>query len=683
MKFTAKLLMAATLFSAACGPTTSTKQKDMKKVVGIEISNMDKHEVPGNNFYEYANGGWLQKNPIPAEYSRYGNFAILGKKNQKEIKSIIEDAAKKSDLAIGSPEQQIRDFYKSGMDTVLIEKLGMDPILPMLEQVNDIDNKADLVDMQAYLNMNGAFPLFGVFSSQDDKNSTQVIANLSQGGLGLPDRDYYTKDDERTKKIRAAYLQYIQNMFVLTGDTKEIAANKAKSIMNIETSLAKASMTMLERRDPNATYNIKSLKEIAKEVPEYDFTRYFNDLKIKQVERINVRQPKFFIGMGKMFKTTNLKDLKTYFAWNIINENAGKLSKKFVNETFHFYSTTLSGVSKMRPRWKRIISSTNSNLGNPVGKLYVAKYFPAESKKRMIALVSNLRLALKESIENLDWMCAETKAKAEEKLAAINLKVGYPNIWIDYSSVVIEPNSYVQNTWNCAAFSYRRDLDKIGKPVDREEWGMNPQTVNAYYNPNMNEIVFPAAILQPPFFDPEADDAVNYGAIGVVIGHEMTHGFDDQGRLYDKEGNLHNWWTKEDAKKFKEKTQLLVKEYSNYVVLDSLHINGELTLGENIADNGGLFISYAALQKSYEQNGPAKAIDGLNSDQRFLISYAQVWRQHIRPKALMRNLQEDVHSPGIARVNVGVANLPWWYSAFNVTPKDSLYIAPKDRAKIW
>jgi predicted metalloendopeptidase len=330
-----------------------------------------------------------------------------------------------------------------------------------------------------------------------------------------------------------------------------------------------------------------------------------------------------------------------------------------------------------------MIASTNGNLGDPVGKIYVEKFFPAESKKRMEELVGNLRVALNESIKNLDWMSEETKVKAQEKLAAINLKVGYPNVWVDYSSVDIQANNYIQNTWNCSAFSYQRNLDKIGKPVDREEWGMTPQTINAYYSPNMNEIVFPAAILQAPFFDANADDAVNYGAIGVVIGHEMTHGFDDQGRLYDKDGNLNDWWNEEDAKNFKEKTQILVEQYNNYIELDSLHVNGKLTLGENIADNGGLFIAYAALQKSYEKNGKAEDIDGLTSDQRYFISYGQLWRQHIRPKTLMRHLQEDVHSPGDARVNAGVANVPKWYEAFDVKENDANYIAPENRAKIW
>jgi putative endopeptidase len=655
----------------------------MKASVGIDLNNLDKSVKPGDNFFDYANGGWLKANPIPDEYSRYGAFEVLGKKNQEEIKSIIKEVSIKTDIEKGSPEQQIRDFYNSGMDTNRIEELGMKPIEGIINDIKSINSKAELINMQAKLNMQGSYPLFVVYSSQDEKHSTEVIANLSQGGLGLPDRDYYTKEDERSKSIRAEYVKHIQKMFVLAGDAEDVAESKAKNIMAFETSLANASMTMLERRDPHATYNIRTIDELSKETKGYDIKAYLNNLDLGALESANVHQPVFFKEMAKAFDATDINTLKDYFVWNVLNSNANSLSSDFVNQNFYFYSTVLSGVDKMRPRWKRIISATNGSLGDPVGKLYVEKYFPASSKERMVKLVGNLRIALKESIQNLDWMTDETKLKAEEKLAAINLKVGYPNKWLDYSKVEITPDNYVQNKWNCTEYSYKRNLAKIGKPVDREEWGMNPQTVNAYYSPNMNEIVFPAAILQPPFFDPNADDAVNYGAIGVVIGHEMTHGFDDQGRQYDKDGNLNNWWTEKDAENFKAKTQILIDEYSNYKVLDSLPVNGELTLGENIADNGGLFISYAALQKAYEQNGTPADIDGLTSDQRFLISYAQVWRQHIRPKALMRRLQEDVHSPGIARVNVGVANLPWWYSAFDIKEGDKNYIAPDKRAKIW
>jgi len=684
MKYRNIIISALALTVASCGQSTDkSNTENMKKEgIGIDITNMDTSVKAGDNFFQYANGGWLKKNPIPEEYSRYGAFEVLAKKNEKEIKGLIEEMAKLENLEKGSPSQQIRDYYNAGMDTVTIEELRMKPIEPIIAEINAIQKKDNLITIQAKLNMMGAYPLFAVFSSQDDKNSTKVIANLVQGGIGLPDRDYYTRDDERTKNIRVEYVKHLNKMFKLAGYSEIEAASIADKVMHIETELAKNSMTMLERRDPNATYNIMSIEDLNK-ASNYDFESYFKALNITQTGRINVRQPKFFAGLSTLFNDITLEEWKSYFIWNVINGNAGKLSSDFVDANFHFYSSVLSGVDKMKPRWKRMIASTNGNLGDPVGKIYVEKFFPAESKKRMEELVGNLRVALNESIKNLDWMSEETKIKAEEKLAAINLKVGYPNVWIDYSSVDIQADNYIQNTWNCSAFSYNRNLDKIGKPVDREEWGMTPQTINAYYSPNMNEIVFPAAILQAPFFDANADDAVNYGAIGVVIGHEMTHGFDDQGRLYDKDGNLNDWWNDEDAKNFKEKTQILVEQYNNYIELDSLHVDGELTLGENIADNGGLFIAYAALQKSYKKNGKPEDIDGLTSDQRYFISYGQLWRQHIRPKTLMRRLQEDVHSPGDARVNAGVANVPKWYEAFNIEEGDANYIAPENRAKIW
>ena len=688
-----KLIIAVAamgLSLAACDDIA--KNIDQKKEVepmnevaekGIDLNNIDATVKAGNDFFQYANGGWLKANPIPDEYSRYGAFAILGKKNQKEIKSIVDELSALEAVKKGSPEQQIRDFYNAGMDTNRIEELGYEPIKARLDDISKMSTIEDVIDMQAQLNMEGTYPIFAVFSSQDDKNSTEVIANLVQAGLGLPDRDYYTNTDERSKSIQKAYVEHISKMFQLIDLPANEADRKASVVMDIETQLASASMTMMQRRNPNATYNIYRIDELKTLTADYDIAHYLNILNIGDIDHANVRQPKFFENLGKMISSVSMDDWQTYFEWNVINSNAGALSSDFVNQNFAFYSTTLSGVDKMRPRWKRIIGSTNSNLGDPVGKMYVERFFPAESKERMLELVGNLRIALKESIANLDWMSEETKVKAQEKLAAINVKVGYPDQWIDFSEVDINSDNYVQNLWNSSAFSYKRNLDKIGKPVDRKEWGMNPQTVNAYYSPNMNEIVFPAAILQPPFFNKDADDAVNYGAIGVVIGHEMTHGFDDQGRLYDKEGNLNDWWNEEDAANFKTKTQILVNQYNDFAILDSLHVNGELTLGENIADNGGLFIAHTALLKSYEKNGTPEDIDGLNFNQRYCISYAQVWRQHIRPKALIRNLQEDVHSPGVARVNAGIANTPWWYKAFNVQESDANYIAPDDRAKIW
>jgi len=678
-----KIVVPMMAFAAILGSCKEKPKEEPMKFTGIELSNLDTNINPGTNFFMYANGGWLKNNPMPEEYSRYGAFELLNIKNEEEVKSIIEEISKKNDLKTGSPEQQIRDYYKAAMDTSRIESMGYEPIKPILAEIAALKTTTDVVKMQAKLNFMGSYPFFATFSGQDEKNSSMVIANLYQGGIGLPERDYYTNTDERTKTIQKEYLAHIAKMFQLIGNDEKTALKNAKTVMDIETNLAKGSFTNMELRDPNATYNIYDLAKLQKEFPKFDFATYFSAIGVDSLRTINVGQPKFFANLSALFAKAKVEDLKTYLVWNVINSNAENLSTAFEKQNFYFYSTVFSGVDKMKPRWKRMIAFTNSNLGEPVGKLYVEKYFPAESKDRMVKLVGNLKIALNESIENLDWMSAETKVKAKEKLQTMNLKVGYPNKWEDYSSVVIDSTNFIQNNWNCSAFSYKKNLEEIGKPVDREKWGMTPQTVNAYYSPTMNEIVFPAAILQPPFFDPTADDAVNYGAIGVVIGHEMTHGFDDQGRLYDKNGNLSDWWTPADAENFKAKTQILVEQYNNYKILDSLHVNGELTLGENIADNGGLFIAYAALQKSYGEKGQPAPIDNLTSDQRYLISYAQIWRQHIRPKTLIRRLQEDVHSPGDARVNAGVANLSWWYTAFNVTEKDPNFIAPEKRAKIW
>ena len=680
-----KLTIGAALLMSmmACNNNSESKMTDKQQFKAIDPVNMDTAVKPGDDFFKYANGGWMAANPIPDEYSRYGAFEVLDKMNKERLKEIIDEVSKDEKAPKGSIRQQIRDFYKASMDTATINSLGYKPIEPLLNSVDDLKGFDEIPAFTASLNFKGMHPFFVLFAAQDDKNSTRVIANLMQGGLGLPDRDYYLVKDQRMQEIRNQYVDYIKQMLVLTGYDAAAAEKAASDIMKFETRLAKASMSLLERRDPNKVYHLMKTGEFTQENPQFDFGAYLTGLGIEGIKDINVHQPGFFRELNKMVSDVPLDTWKTYLKWNIINGNASLLSDDFANAKFDFYGKKLSGTKKMKERWKRMVATVSGNLGEALGKLYVEKYFPKEAKERMLELVGNLKVALGESIKNLDWMSDTTKAKALEKLEAINVKVGYPNKWKDYSSIDISAGNFVQNSWNCDSFNYRFNLNKIGKPVDREEWGMTPQTVNAYYNPNKNEIVFPAAILQPPFFDMNADDAVNYGAIGVVIGHEMTHGFDDQGRLYDKDGNLKDWWTKEDAEKFKAKTQILVDEYNNYVILDSLHINGKLTLGENIADNGGLFIAHHALMMAYEKSGKPKPVDGFTYDQRFFISYAQVWRQNIRPKELMRRLKEDVHSPGEARVNVGVANLPWWYEAFNVKEGDKNYIAPDKRAKIW
>ncbi len=660
----------------------SKKEQTMDKTVAINAEEIDTTINPGNNFYKYVNGKWMSENPIPAEYGQYGAFTVLYENNQKILKKLIKDVSEQTNIENGSVNQKIRDLYNTGMDTVAIEKSGISAIESELSAVNKISSKKDVQSFIASMHKIGIRPLFNVFAASDQQNSIMNIANLYQGGLGLPDVDYYTNDNESSKKLREEYVNHIALMFVLAGNKKQEASKKAKVVLKIETELAKVSKTRLEMRDPNANFNKMSINDLEAISPNFDWPLYFEKIGVANPGEINVAQPDFFKGISSIIKNNSVSNWKTYLTWDILNSYANYLSSDFVNENFKFYGNVLSGTQEIQPRWKRVLNTTSGRLGEAIGQLYVEQNFPPESKQRMLTLIENLRLSFADRIKGLDWMSDETKAKALDKLNAITVKVGYPDHWKDYSNLVIVPNSYIQNIRNSNIFEFNFNIDKVGKPVDKSEWGMTPQTVNAYYNPSNNEIVFPAAILQPPFFNKDADDAVNYGAIGVVIGHEMTHGFDDQGRKYDKEGNLNDWWTKEDAEAFNKKTALLTNQYDKYIELDSLHVNGKLTLGENIADLGGLNISYNALQRSYNGNNP-KPIDGFTSDQRFFLGYAKVWRQNIRDKALMQRLKTDVHSPGDARVNIPPFNLDVFIDAFGITDSDSLFIPVEERAYIW
>jgi len=660
----------------------SDKEKSMEKTKAISTENMNTGIRPGNNFFEYVNGNWMANNPIPAEYSQYGAFTILYENNQKLLKQLITAVSEQTNIENGSVNQKIRDLYNSGMDTTAIEEAGINAIEAELEAINNLSSIEDVQSYIAQMHKSGISPLFYVFSGADQQNSSMTIANLYQGGLGLPDVDYYLNDDESSKKLRADYLLHLKQMFILSGENEVDASDKSYVVLNMETQLAKVSKTRLERRDPNANFNKMNIEELSILSPDFDWALYFNEIGIENPGEINVSQPDFFKGISVVMANNIVDDWKTYLTWNVLDSYANYLSDDFVNQNFEFFGKTLSGTQEIQPRWKRVLNNTSGRLGEAIGQLYVEKYFPPESKERMLILVENLRLSFADRIDGLDWMSEETKVKALEKLNTITVKVGYPDTWKDYTDLIIVPNSYVQNVRNSREFEFNFDINKIGKPVDKSEWGMTPQTVNAYYNPSYNEIVFPAAILQPPFFNKDADDAVNYGAIGVVIGHEMTHGFDDQGRKYDKEGNLNDWWNEKDAELFKEKTNLLVNQYDNYSVLDTLSVDGELTLGENIADLGGLNISYNALQKAYNGNIP-DPIDGFTADQRFFMGYAQVWRQNIRDKALLQRLKTDVHSPGDARVNIPPFNLDVFIEAFGISENDSLYIPVKERAYIW
>ncbi len=671
------LFLTVLLMMNACMNTKNVENK------AIDRANMDESVAPGEDFNLYASGEWMKNNPIPDEYSRYGSFTELAERNLNSLKTIVDEASS-APADKGTVAQQIGDFYASGMDTATIQALGVDALAEDFAALDALQNASDVAAAIGTYQRLGAYPAFYPYTGQDKKNTDIVLFQLSQGGLGLPDRDYYSGKDARSKELREAYQEYMKDMLVLAGDEQAVADQKSEVIMEIESKLADASFTRKENRDPDSTYNKVDLAGLKEMAPNFDWDAYMEAINVSNPEYIIVRQPKFFENLSAMMKDVPLEDWKTYLKWNVLNRSASALSPEFENRRFAFYGTSLSGQPAQQPRWKRTLQRTSNGLGEAFGQLFVEKYFPPQAKERMVHLVANLKEAMGERIHDLDWMSEETKTKALEKLATMNVKIGYPDEWIDYSTVDISPDHYLKNIRNANAFDFDREMTKVDQPVDRGEWGMFPQTVNAYYSPTMNEIVFPAAILQPPFFFMDADDAVNYGAIGVVIGHEMTHGFDDQGRKYDKNGNMNSWWTDEDAGKFKERTDVLVNQFNNFVVFDSLHVDGELTLGENIADLGGLNISWQAFQKALNENGRPADIEGFSPEQRFFLSYAQVWKQNIRDKELMRRVKEDVHSPGAFRVNGPLFNMPQFYEAFpQVKEGDKLYIAESDRAKIW
>jgi len=655
-------------------------KQEAPKNKSLDLTDLDTSVSQATDFDNYANGGWKKRFPIPAEKSRFGTFDLLADTGEVQVQKLVTEIATKKQET-GTVGQKIADFYNTGMDTARIESEGLSPVQPLFDQISAIQTKDDVMKVVADFHVKGIDPLFSFFSDADQKNSTMVVAYLFQGGLGMPDRDYYMKDDQRSKDIQAAYLVHLQKMFLLTGADEATAKANATKVYDLEKRMAAASMTLLEQRDPQKVYHKMNLSGIQKISPEYNWIAYFQSIGLQNPGDFIVGQPDFVAELGKMVKDVSVDDWKIYLKWQVVNSLASYLPKAFVNQNFDFYGKTLTGSMAQRPRWKRVQGSTNNALSEAIGQMYVQKYFPAEAKKRMLDLVGNLRISLGERIKQLAWMGDTTKTKAIEKLNAINVKIGYPDKWRDYSALQVSTDSYVANVLRARNFDFNFMIGKVNKPVDRTEWMMPPQMVNAYYNPTMNEIVFPAAILQPPFFYMNGDDAVNYGAIGVVIGHEMTHGFDDQGRQYDKVGNLADWWTAKDSKLFAERTKILVNQFSNYTVLDTMKANGELSLGENIADLGGLNIAFNALQKVL--TGNEKPIDGFNPDQRFFLAYAHLWAQNIRDKEIVRRTKEDPHSLGRFRVLGPLRNLPEFYKAFNIKEGDYMYLKESDRAVIW
>lgn len=648
----------------------------------IDRSNMDLSVKPGVDFYRYASGSWIKNNPVPAKETRWGSFNMLRDFNINAVKNILDGAAKDQTALPGSVKKRVGDFYAAGMDSVTIDKLGYSPIAPELTRLTSLTDLNGVINEVATMRTRGlGSPLFGFFVGQDRKEATKIIAQLSQGGTTLPDRDYYLKSDARSLKIQEAYKAYISKLFTLSGTDEAQAKKNAETIFAIEKSLANAQMSRVEMRDPYKTYNKFAIADFAKTTSNLDWTALLPKMKVNGQDSILVNSPKFFTELNTLLSATPVNDWKTYLQWNVLKGAAPYLSTPFVDASFAF-NQVLTGQKVQTPRWQRMSQLTDGTLGELLGQLYVEKHFKPEAKARMQELIANLIKAYEIRIKNLDWMSAETKVKALEKLHAFTPKIGYPDKWKNYDGLEISRDNFLQNLRNASTFSYTEMVNQLGKPVDKSRWGMTPPTVNAYYNPVLNEIVFPAGILQFPFFDPNADDALNYGGIGAVIGHEISHGFDDSGSQYDKDGNLKNWWTAEDLAKFKAKAKALQEQYDAYTVLDSIHVNGKLTLGENIGDLGGLNAAYEAF-KMTKQGQSNERIDGFTPDQRFFLAWAQVWRGNILPESAAQLIVTDPHSPGEYRTIGAPVNMDAWYKAFNIQPGDKLYKKPEDRIKIW
>ncbi|HNP18567.1 MAG TPA: M13 family metallopeptidase [Fulvivirga sp.] len=670
---------------AACG--SGGEGKTEADVVAINMNNMDTTVSPADDFFRYVNGGWIDRTEIPGDQGSWGSFNELREETNKTVLDVLETAAKSDKYAAGTDQRKAADFYAIGMDSLLAEKVGTQPLQPYFDQIAEISNAADLQKYLAQQETYGGGSFFSFGIMPDLKNSKEMAAYLFQGGLGLPDRDYYTKEDSKSKEIREKYVKHVARMLTLLGDDAASADAQAARIMSLETRLAKASLTNVEQRNIPALYNKMSLGQLSEIVPSVNWKEYLSDMGVTGVDTLIVGMPKFMKEYQAIVNTVPVGQWKEYLRWGVLNGAAGYLNNQFVQANFDFYSKELRGVDEMRPRWKRVLGTTNGSLGEAIGKLYVDATFPPEAKEKALEMVENLKLAFADRIKALDWMTDSTKVKALEKLKTMTVKIGYPDEWKDYSALKVESDpensSYIQNVMNATKFGFEEQVAKLGKPVDKKEWGMSPQTVNAYFNPLFNEIVFPAAILQPPFYNYKADAAVNYGGVGAVIGHEISHCFDDQGSRFDAEGNMKNWWTDTDAKNFKARTGKLVAQFSAFEPLDSVHVNGELTLGENIGDLGGVNAAYDALQKYIAVHGTPELIDGMTAEQRFFVSWATVWRTKYKDETLRTQVLTNPHSPAMYRANGPLVNLETFYKAFNVKEGDGMYRVDSARVKIW
>jgi putative endopeptidase len=648
-------------------------------VPGFDPTALDRGANPCIDFYQFACGGWMARNPVPADQARWGRFDELAERNRSILRDILEKAAVPAP-ARAADLQKIGDYYASCMDEPAIEAKGLDPLQPALRRIDAVQNKADIANEVARLHVEGVGALFGFGSDQDFKDATQVIAIADQGGLGLPDRDYYLQPDPKSAETRQQYTSHVQKMFELAGEPADRAATDAATVMRIETSLAKVSLDRVARRSPENIYHKMTRQELFALVPGFDWNRYLTDIAAPPIASINVTVPDFFKGLNGLLAQEDLAAWRTYLKWHVLHANAQMLSAKFVDENFNFYGRTLTGAKELRPRWKRCVDFTDQDIGEALGKSYVEQTFGAEGKQRALQMVRAIETALGQDIQQLDWMTPATRRQAMVKLEAVANKIGYPDKWRDYSSLEIVRGDALGNSERANAFEFRRELNKVGKPVDRGEWGMTPPTVNAYYNPQMNDINFPAGVLQPPFFDKKLDDAVNFGAIGAVIGHELTHGFDDQGRQFDAKGNLTDWWTSEDAKQFEQRTACLVKQYGSYTAVDDVKLNGKLTLGENTADNGGVRLAMMALVSTLGGKMPP-SIDGFTPLQRFFLGWGQIWCQNRTDQVARVLAITDPHSPGRYRVNGVVSNMPEFQKAFGCKPDAP--IVSKAKCRVW
>lgn len=658
-----------------------SEKKPSVKSDSIDVVNLDTTTLPGESFYQYATGGWQKNNPIPDEYARYGSFDKLRENNQVQIQELIQELVTQNN-AYGSNGQKVGDMYNMGLDSLKLNSDGASPILPHLNQIAEAKTKEDIIKVMVEVSKIASNPFFGFSVGPDDKNSEMNVAHIYQSGIGMSDRDYYLSTDDHSQNLRKGYISLIETQFQNAGFSEPDSKRAAINVMSIETELARAHITREMRRIPELNYHMMLVSELNNNVDSFEWSSYFDALGANNLDSINVMHIEPIKTAIAIINKEPIQVLQDYLSWKIIDSSASYLSDNFVNANFEFYGKMMSGSKELRPRWRRTIDVVSGSMGEAVGQLYVQKYFPPQAKERMLKLVDNLTLSLSERINQLEWMNDETKEKAQEKLGTFIVKIGYPDKWKDYSLLEIKDDSYWQNRVRVAHFAYNEMIEELGNPVDRTKWYMSPQTVNAYYSPSSNEICFPAGILQPPFFFIDGDDAINYGGIGVVIGHEMTHGFDDQGRKFDKDGNLTDWWTEEDAIRFDERSKVLVDYFDNIMVLDTVPANGTFTLGENIADHGGLQVSYNAFQKTAQAQSEEK-LDGFTPAQRFFLSYAGLWAGNVRDAEVLRLTKVDPHSLGKWRVDGALPHIDAWYEAFNIDSSAPMYLAKEERASIW